>query len=333
MASRDLRRVQLGLESTPGTAVAATTIWRGTGLIQDKRDLKWPNETIGHYMGVTRTYTPKLLAGITFEQVEATFEQIGYLFAAGVENVVSGTPDGTSGGSGYIYEYDLSDTSANSVKTYTIEAGDDAQAEEIEYAVVEAIRLSGKGGEALFMSADWFGRQASKCSFTSSLSLPTVEEILFSKGKLYLDAVSGTLGATQKQNTFLGMDLELKTGWQPRWTGDGGVLFSGIRLSRPELRVKVTFEHDATAVAEKDYWRGETPRQMRITFQGSALAVAGAYTYKTLQIDLAGQWDNFNKIGELNGNDVIEGTFRAAYDATAGLLARFTVVNELASLP
>jgi hypothetical protein len=35
---------------------------------------------------------------------------------------------------------------------------------------------------------------------------------------------------------------------------------------------------------------------------------------------MAGKWDNFNKIGERDGNDIVEGTFRARYNSTA---ARF----------
>ena len=47
-----LRKVQLGLESTKGTAVAATALWRGTGTIEDKREVVFPDEDIGYLSGV-----------------------------------------------------------------------------------------------------------------------------------------------------------------------------------------------------------------------------------------------------------------------------------------
>lgn len=63
------------------------------------------------------------------------------------------------------------------------------------------------------------------------------------------------------------------------------------------------------------------------------MATAGTYTNKTLIIDLAGMWEKFDKLGEDNGNDIIEADFRVAYDATAAKYAEIKVVNELASLP
>ena len=44
-------------------------------------------------------------------------------------------------------------------------------------------------------------------------------------------------------------------------------------------------------------------------------------------------WEKFEKLGENNGNDVLEGDFRVAYDPTAAKYAEIIVVNELASLP
>jgi len=48
---------------------------------------------------------------------------------------------------------------------------------------------------------------------------------------------------------------------------------------------------------------------------------------------MAGLWEKIDKLGENNGNDVLEGDFRVAYDPTAAKFAVIEVANQLTSLP
>lgn len=329
-----LRFIQLGAENTntPGTAVAATTLWRGTGTLEDQLEFVMPEEDIAIMGGVDRSYIPKLGAKVTLDDVEATFEQLPYLFAGGVSNVVTGSADGV--GTGKIYTYPMPTTSKNTIRTFTMEFGDDQQEEEMEYAFASSIHLSGAGGEAVKMGGEWIGRQVTPSTKTGALSVPTVEEILFSKGKLYIDAVSGTLGNTQQTNTWLGFDLAIETGWHPVWTADGQLYFSFAKSTRPAMVLQCTFEHDSFAVAEKAAWRAQTPRQIRLLFEGNSLTTGGtAYQKKTLKIDLAGKWQSFGALEDTEGNDSVTGTFVARYNSIAALFSNIVVVNQLASLP
>jgi len=330
MGSKALRKIQLGAETTAGTAVDADIIWRGTGVIKDNRETITPDEDIGYLSGKTRNYCPKLEAAITMDPVPATFEQLPVILSAGVKNVITGVTD--TGGSGKIYTYTFPTTSANEITTWTIEGGDDTQAEEMEYAFVESFEISGNGGEALMMSADWKGRQVTKCSFTGSVTTPAaVEEILFGNGKLYIDEASGTIGTTLKSKTLLGMSLNVTTGWVAKYAADGALYFSWAHPTKPEVLLNMTFEHNSNAVAEKDAWIAGTSRQLRLLFEGKALTTSGGFAKKSLIIDLAGKWDSFDPLGETNGNDTVAGIFRAGYDATAAKFATIKVVNEVAS--
>lgn len=400
-----LRRLQFGQEATAGTPVIATAIYRGTGVLEDAFTITHPEEHVGYLAPVDRSYIPKKEATLDLPSAPATFEQILYPLAAGIKNVVTGVADG-GGGSGKIYAYPLPTTSPNTIKTFSIEGGDNQQMEKGDYAFVEEITIDGKPGEALSISSKWRMREVginaytagtiafvasshkitdsanglarfktgmritvsgtvnnngtftvvaggvageivvsetlvneeSGSSFTieqtfTSIALPTVEEILFQKGKLYIDAVGGTLGATQKSNTFLGMQVKITTGWAAVFTGDGNLYYSFIKNVNPGMTVDITFEHDGSATAEKAFARNRTSRQIRLLFEGSALAAPGTgYTYKSLIIDAAGTWDKFTPLDEQNGNDIVKGSFRAAFNSTANLFAVITVVNELASL-
>jgi hypothetical protein len=101
----------------------------------------------------------------------------------------------------------------------------------------------------------------------------------------------------------------------------------------PEISLAVTFEHDATSVTEKGNWRTQTSRLLRIKNHGVALTTAGVYTYRTIQIDVAGKFTKFNKLGERNGNDVLEGTFIGRYNAAQATAGNILIVNELSALP
>jgi hypothetical protein len=319
-----LRKIQLGAESTAGTAVAATTIWRGMGTIKDDRETVFVEEDVGYLGGVDRAYQPKYLATLDLESVPATFEQLPYILEMGIE-LETPTQDGA--GTDYIYSYDGPTTAQNTPRTFTIEGGDDQQAEEMEYAHAESFTIEGEAGQAVMMQATLKGRQVVTTSFTGALSLPTVEEILTSKGNLFIDDVSGTIGTTQKTNTLLSFALNWTTGFQPVWTADGQLYFSFVKQVMPEIVLDVTFEHDGTAVAEIANWRAETSRLIRLLFEGSVFGTPGTtYNNKTLIIDLAGRWDNFDKIGEQDGNDIVTGQFRARYNGTAALLVAMSPI-------
>lgn len=327
-----LRRVQLGREASAGTSVVATARWRGLGTLEDLREIKYVEEDIGYLGGADRTATPKLAGAITLESIDATYEQILHMLEAGIKTVGTGVTD--TGGSGKVYSYPFPTTAQNTIKTYTIEGGDDAGAEKMEYCFVPSFALEGAGGESLLMTSDWTGRQIIPATFTDPLTLPSVESILFSKGKLYIDPVTGTMGTTQKSNTFLKMSLKVTTGWRPVWTGDGlGTFFTFIKNTKPEVILDVTFEHDAISIAEKVAWRAETARLLRMDFPGSALTTAGTFTTKLLRIDLVGKWRKFDKIGEQDGNDIVTGQLVSRFNPTANLFGEIKVVNEVASVP
>ncbi|MCP4010011.1 MAG: hypothetical protein GY726_10925 [Proteobacteria bacterium] len=330
-----LRKLQLGGETTAGTAVAADFIWRGiaTGL-EDTRTKVRPDENVGITSMTTRQYTPMIDAELNMASTEATFEQLPHIFEASLD---AATPAQDGAGTGYIYSYPFPTTARaiTDIKTYTIEAGDNQQAEEMAYAFVSDFTLSGNAGEAWKVDASWKGREASTTTFTGALSVPAVEEILFSKTKLYVDAVSGTIGTTEVTCTLLSATLNITSGIQARHTASGELYFCVAEDIGLRGTLDLTFLHNATAVAQKALWRADTPALVRLEAEGSALGTPGTtYTYKTLQINAAGVWNTFSDSdGDDNGTNIATATLDLGYDTTAALLGSILMVNELTALP
>lgn len=328
-----LRKLQLGKETVAGTAIPATTIWRGVGTIDDTRKMVKVVEDVGTLIPPSREYTASYGGELAMESVEATFEQLPYILSASIDRIVTGAADG--GGSGHIYTYNFPEATQNTIKTYTIEGGDNESSEYMEYSYVNDFTLTGKGGEAVMMAANWIGRNVTVTAFTTGISIPTVEEIKFSKGTLAIDAVTTGYGDSPKSSTFLEMSFSYKSGWMPVWTADGGsgLTFNFIKCNAPEAILDITFEHEATSVAEKAAWRASTPRLIQVKFEGEALGTGATYTKKSLILNLAGKWSKFSKLGERDGNDIIVGTFVVGYDPTKADAGQIIVVNEVSALP
>ena len=333
MASgKKTRRIQGAVEVTPGTPVTTSTwMWRGEGTPEDTRVVTRVAEDIGIIVPTNRTYTAKLAMQFDFDKTPATFEQLPYIGAAGIKNVTTGAADGAGTSKIYAYTFPTAATK-NTISTYTLKGGDAASAEVAEYCFVSEFELSGGGGEAMMVSAKWLGRQlAAGASFTA-VSAAAVDEILFGANSLYIDASGGTLGATIKSSTISSFSLKCKTGWVPIWLGDG-LYFTLADFGDPEVTLDITFLHDAISVAGKAAWRAETGQLIRLKIIGPAVGTPGTtYTYKTLQLDVAGKWSKFAKVGEKDGIDIMAGTLIASLDSTASLYFNMTVVNELTSL-
>lgn len=330
MAATLLTKTQIGRETTAGIAVAADHVLRvPAAFLDDQREIEHVEEDVGYLSRINRTNTKKYLGFVSLP-FQASFEDLPYLLDMGVKAVASGSTD--TGGSGKIYTFAFPTTSANSIGSYTIEGSDGTQGYRIPYAFVSEFTLSGSGGNPVESSFSIYGRNVEK-NTAASLVVSTAEVINFGKGKIYMDAVSGTAGTTQLTNTWLDFSLNVKTGWTANFTGDGSLYFSSLYNQGPEIMLDVTIEHDANAVTLFDGFQAETAKQIRMVFQGTALTTAGAtYTHKTLQIDLVGKVEKWGPIQTRDGNNVVPITFRAAYDATAAKYATITVVNEVASL-
>jgi hypothetical protein len=327
-----LSKVQLGREATAGTAVPATTIARWKDCyIKDDLTIYMPPENVGLIVDTDRACIPAKGATLSIPEQDATFEQLLHILEMGVKTA-SSTKDGL--GDGYIYVYDFPTTAQNTPKTYTIEAGDDQEAHEMEYCVVTEFGLSGAAKETLKFTGTIIGRQCSTSAFTTPLTIPNVEEMLFQGCKFYLNDTSTDFGRTQLVNTVLAFDLSVTTGFVGRYTADGNLYYSYVKQTKPIITVSLTMEHNSSSIAEIAKARAKTPRALRILCEGTAFAVAGTtYSKKTAIIDIAGIWTDVPAIEDEDGSSILNFTLQGAYNATLAKFAEITMVTDLAAVP
>jgi hypothetical protein len=336
---RALRQIQYGGETTPGTAAAATSLWRGVGLLHDEGQPVGVDEDLGQLQPSERSMIPTKGATIAIDATPFTFEQGPILLACGVENVITGVADGT--GSGKIYQYDLppSATPNAALKSYTVRAGDDTRVDVVEYCQMEEFTITGAAREAVTIEGTWRGRQATDGDFTTTPApaVPTVEAAMFGNCLVKLDTSGGTIGTTNISSSVLGFKLTAPTGWKFPFTASGGNTFATpiyVGNVKNPWMLELTLEHDAVGEAEIVAARaGNTQRLIRIVCNGSALTTPGTtYTYKTLQIDVVGTPLSVPDLQDVDGDDVITMQYRIGSNAAKTLAAQIIVVNQVTAL-
>lgn len=319
--------MQLGRESTAGTAVAATTVWRGAfAMIEDTRERVIVEEQIGAFTQAERSYDAFLRAQWSQPSTPLTFEQVCHILEAGVKTA---TPTG-SGPYVYAYAYPFSGTTTNTIKTYTIETGNvtvSGDQYKMEYSFVEEFEFSGTANESWMMQSTWPGRQMTQASRTAALTAPTVNDARFNRTKLYIDASGGTIGTTQKTGVLMGANVRVRTGLIPVPVGDGQLYFAASKWTQPEITFSITLElEDSSVVAtERTQYRSNNVRLIRLLCDESANL--------KFQVDLAAKYDNVAPYTNSDGNTTVVLEGHAVASSADSLAATFTVTNGLSAIP
>jgi hypothetical protein len=327
-----LRKIYLGDEGTPGSAVDADTIWRGVGAgpeILD--DIQFVEEDTGTFGGSNRSVKVSAGAQIALAATPLTFEQFPLLCQMGIEAQQTGVADGA--GTGKIYTFDFPLTSANTMRTYTVEAGNNEECWDIEYCFCPEFTITGGPNAAVTMAGLLRGRQATPGQSFTSLTVSAVDEAVFNLSKLYLDAAAGTMGATNVAGSFLGFTLNVTTGLIPVTTGDGQLYFYNVEQVGwvGNITADVVFKHVAGTDTEHANWLAQTARLLEIKLEGPTLTTAGTdYTKKTVRLQLPGKWQSFAVLSDVDGVDILTGTFRVAKETTPDpdLGPKVVVVNQ-----
>jgi len=225
----------------------------------------------------------------------------------------------------YTWTFTPSLIAASSPDAYTIEYGDNVQAYESEYCMVSSIEISGAPDEALKVTADMFGRQMTACTFTSDLTFPTVESVLFNKGKLYIDSAWASLGSTQKSATLVDFTLRIDTGIVPLKAADGTLYFSIVAEKVRGVELDMTLHwNDTVSLTERAAWAAQTKRALRLEFEGTTLENSDV---KKLTIDLWGAYTDWETLTEKDGASVVAVKFASMGDVTNDHEFSVAIVN------
>jgi len=288
---KSLRKIQIGLETTQGTAVPATKILRVPGgVLSDDRQVTMVQESVGIIPGTDRSYISAAQGSISIDSSPLTPQQFPIFMAAclGIDPWTIGTrttpTQGQVEGTGTAYRYKTTmptTATPSSNVSYTFEGGDSFEVEQMTYGKCTSVSVSGSSGAALMMQASFMGQYVRYfgSSFTALSALDTVEDLIFARSKLYLAEPTGpTPTFTAVDSTFLGFDVGVQASWVPKFTGQGNSsgtvpTWEFAVFTEYSVSGSFTLEHNSwtsgTANGLKQKWRDQTTLVMRVDCFGS----------------------------------------------------------------
>lgn len=324
-----LNLCQIGKEATPGTAVAATTVWRGPfGGWDDDRTSEEIEEDVGTFANSERTVDTMLGAKIPFPSGVAHFEQLLYLLEGSVGQV-SPTGDGP-----YVRTYTaaLADTPPT-LRAHTLRVGNKLVTTDVAqfaYALPMEWELSGKQGETWKVSGTWMAPRKQSGTFTPALSLPAWTPMIFGNSKLYIDATGGDFGTTQKTGVL--MDFSLKYNPMIEWVpiGDGDLYPKAHKVGKPVITYTLTLELQqdtgvSVVATERGHYETKAFRLIRVENARDA--------NNKLVLDLVSQYTkvgSYQKAGQNNTTVTLEG--KAIYSPSDAAFFSAAVTTGLATI-
>lgn len=332
MAERALTKYQAGLESTRGSAVAATRII-GADVKEVPLDRAWEGVKFadGRRASLSHKRTDNLLVRDALSFSNLYFQMIPMLGQCSLDGTI--TPaEQTPAQSDYLWSIAPSMVAANEPDSLTLEMGDEVQAYEVEYAQFESLKFAGavaQGGDSSPVTGEfgYFGRQMTPTTFTAAQALHTGLELMNAKlSRLYLDTTWAGIGATEKTNLLRGWEIEILTGVHPKFFGSANKYFDGYGEGLIEAMVTLTLEGSSDADAIFDLYQAGTERALRLQVNGSQLGTGLNYRFR---VDLFGYFEAVRPLGgESSGNNLHVALFRGKADASGNFLALDAITNN-----
>lgn len=316
--------IQLGVETTHGTGVAADTILPSLTLapaIQFDATKYRPTGRMA-----PRNFLPHR------DHVQATiggalcYEQIVYLLASLINYAAPSLNTATS----YTWAFELSDDSEDTVKSYTVEQGDATRAKEFPYGLVNELELT-FGPREITLAGQMIGQE-----ITDDISMtgaPTeISEVLVLPEQVSVklaDTAAGLAGASALERAF-------KARWKlgnrhgPIWTLNAAEdSWTAHAELEPAMEMALLLAADATGMGILSNMRAGSTKFMRIKAVGALIETGYSYT---LQLDMAGQVSTVGEFSDQDGVYAMEWTFGQIYDQTWGKGFSGSVINSLSDV-
>ena len=315
----------IGLETTPGTAVAANK--RLSGLMIDPQ----PKTAIKRYRGTG--YKFGTVAALNKEWVEAslsgpiTYTEIVYLLSSLLDVATIATPGGGTNSRSWTFAPDS--VAADAPKTFTVEIGDATRAQEFAYGLVKDLTLSfsREGNE---LSGTMLGNSlVDGITLTGSPTAIALMPVLPTQITVKLaDTAAGLPGASALTRA-VSAEWSMAKRYSPAFFLDAATSW-GVHVEvEPTAKMKLKVEADSVGMGLLTQMRAGSTKFMRIGSTGSI--IEGAIPY-SLTIDGAGKIVSDPKFSDEDGIRCIEWEFDLFHDATWGAATQIVAVNLLTAL-
>jgi hypothetical protein len=332
-------KLQLGIESTKGTILAATRLidcdfFGGLREVEERYRSSYPRGQRANVGGAGVT----VMKGTEYTvETELTAEEILWPLLTGVLGGVSGIVTDTTA---YTYTFTPElDTGVQTLDTMTLEAvmADGATNHyygEAGYGFTTGFGISWAANQEGRLRWNSVARARQTGTPTAALTAYTSREVLATALlSVYLDTTWAGLGGTQLTGIIRSVDIDTSTGLVPKHTLEGRSDrdFAGHSVGNVTASLKVVMELDATGAARgvQDF-RDNDIVFIRLKNTGSLAGAASAL--RTVQVDGAYRFVSppaFSRDGE---QMLVALDLESVYDPTGDETLEWTIINKLSAV-
>lgn len=273
--------LQIGKETTPGTAVAATrklyTREPALTIERDPRVHRFATTTRDN----VRAYTngPVMAGGSLSMPMSA--DEILEMLSIGVQGgVTPTTPSGATNARLFTFK------PAGALDSATLEWADGARTWQGVGFKGNSLTISGAANEANDLSVDLFGNDVVAGSLTGALSerVPTFFEGW--QTRLYIDPFAGTPGTTPVPGVLRNWTVTINNNLARVYTADNTLAANRLTAGELDMTAQFTFDaYQSRSLTEFNNWAAGTQRMVRLEFLGPADEIeAGANEVQTITV-------------------------------------------------
>ena len=322
------QKFQIGLETTPGTAVAANKIlptfelgYKPKAEIETFRPpgYKFPSVAL-----LNREWSEGSLSG------KPCYNGLTYWLAAILEKPTPTQPDPTNAPSVYQWTFTPQLSAEDTVATYTIERGSSVRADRITYAILTALSLSFSRSSA-DVSGTILGQQFEDgITLTASPTEVTEAPIMPGHIDVYFDSSAANIGTT-KLGRLLSVEFAVGDRFGPLWVLDSSQASWATKVEQaPTVTMKLKMEADAVGMSPLTNMRAGSFGYLRLKATGPNIEATFNYEFT---VDMAGKVsEEPSDLADQDGVYAIEWTFQAFWDDAWGKALTATLQNTLSAL-
>ena len=319
--------VQIGVETTPGTAVAASKLLQALNI---EPAIKIKTQTFRPLGG---KFTTIAAPGEDYVEAKisgdvACYNHLAYLLSS-VLAYAAPVQQGTT--TAYLWTFTPAQSVEDTIKTFTVEQGSSVRAGKFTYGLVTEFGLK-FDREKIEVSGSMLGQAYQDgITMTASPTAIAVQPILPTALDVYLDSTSGGIGTTKLTRALSG-EFSISDRFGPLWTLNSTVDgFAAHVEQAPKAQLKLLVEADAVGMEPLMAMRAGDRRYIRLKAIGPLIADPYYYTF---QLDLCGVVSDVGEFSDEDGVYAIEWTFDVAYDSAwgSGKAMEVQLTNTLSTL-
>lgn len=323
--------VQIGVETTPGTAVAAPRRLGSIGF-----NLA-PKVETNSQRPIGQKYANLQILGKEWSEASLegapAYTELPYVLSSLMSTgTVTNVMDASTDTLGRKWVFDSNAFGADTPKTFTVEQGSSVRAHRATNVIISDLTINFSREEVTLEGTAIARALEDGVTLTAAPTMLPQVPVRPTEVTFYLDNSAAALGTTKMTRALSG-SFELSSRFGPLWVVDASLpSFVTTVETEPTAQFTIMQEADAEGMANLTAMRAGTTKFLRMEAVGPTIYTGGVTVKHKFTLDCAGQISDVGEFSDEDGVYAIEWTFGNTVDATWAKAFHAEVITTTATL-